>query len=289
MARVLLKSLGMRETFTQRNDDWSRSNPAQTNLRSRPPREPQPGTDRAREPHPRLNPLLPVFARVGLALLFAIVSAAPLRAQDRILLEEVLPALEGTELGALPVGDAPPPGSSRTVRRSEVLAALRAAGRSAQGLRIPRSVRVHREARELSSDELEALIRPAVTRSLGPCEVTELRVPNALTIPRGEVEVESTLRAPTRATSSVSGMVTLTAGGQRRRISVRARVSCPPPAVQPGSRVTVVAVVGPVRASAPGEARQPGRVGDVIRVHTTTTGRTLLARVIAPDTVEVVR
>ena len=51
----------------------------------------------------------------------------------------------------------------------------------------------------------------------------------------------------------------------------------------------MVAVVGPVRASAPGEARQPGRIGDVIRVHNAATGRTLMARVVAPDTVMVVR
>ncbi len=279
----------MRETFTQRNDGWRQANPAQPALRSRPPREPQPGTDRAREPHPRLNPLLQALSRVGLAILLAVVFATPLRAQDRILLHEVIPALEGTELGALPIGDAPPAGSSRMVRRSEVLAALRAARRSARGLRIPRSVRIRREARELSREDLKTLIRPAVVRGLDPCEVTELRVPAGLTIAHGEVGVESTLRAPVRAATSVSGIVTITAGRQQRRISVRARVTCPPPAVEPGSRVTVLAVVGPVRASAPGEARQPGRIGDVIRVHTIATGRTLLARVVAPDKVVVVR
>lgn len=289
MARLLLMFRDMRETFTQRTSDASPSNPAQTSARSRPPREPQPGTDRVREPHPRVNPLFKAFVRVGLAVLFAVVVTTPLHAQDRVVLGEILPALEGTELGALPVADAPPPGSSRMVRRSEVLAALRRAGRSARGLRIPRAVRVRREVRELSREDLEALVRPAVARDLAPCAITDLRVPATLTIAPGEVSVESNLRVPVRASTSVSGLVTLTAGGQRRRVSVRARVSCPPPAVEPGSRVTVVAVVGPVRASAPGEARQPGRVGDVIRVHNAATGRTLMARVVAPDTVMVVR
>jgi flagella basal body P-ring formation protein FlgA len=47
-------------------------------------------------------------------------------------------------------------------------------------------------------------------------------------------------------------------------------------------------VIGSVRASAPAEAKQPGRVGEIIRVTNRATGAALRARVIDAQTCEVV-
>jgi flagella basal body P-ring formation protein FlgA len=46
--------------------------------------------------------------------------------------------------------------------------------------------------------------------------------------------------------------------------------------------------VGHVKATAPAEARQPGRVGEIIRVTNRATGASLRARVLDARTVEVV-
>lgn len=225
-----------------------------------------------------------------LSLLLGLCFAAPTlaSAQDSILLSEVLPVLDGTPLGALEVAPAPPPGGSRTVRRSDVLAALSRAGRDSQGLAIPRRVVVRREARELSEGELRELVEPDVTIALSPCSVEELSLPNRVTLAQGEVDVEAHLTAPRRS-GNVSGVVTLHVGSRQRSLPIRARVSCPEPAIQPGARVRIVAVVGNVRASAPGEARQVGRVGDVIRVRNEITRGSVRARVLDAHTVEILR
>lgn len=214
--------------------------------------------------------------------------AAPASAQDRVLLSEIVPALDGTELGMLEVGDAPPPGSNRTVRRSEVLRALSQAARSPQGLSIPRATRISREARSLDEDALIALSREAVSRALSPCRVDEMSAPREISVTAGRLTVRADGEAPARS-GSVSAIVILEGAGREVRVPVRAQVSCPPPAIQPGSRVRINVTINNVRASAPGEARQPGRVGDLVRVTNTATRRTLVARVVDGGTVELLR
>jgi len=209
-------------------------------------------------------------------------------AQESVLLSEVLPVLDGTALGALEIAPAPPPGSSRTIRRSDVLAALAAAGRDARGLAIPRRVVIRREVHELSEDELREIVEPSLVDALSPCSVESLSLSSRITLPQGEVSVETHVTAPRRS-GSVSGIVRLTVGSRQRTVQVRVQVSCPEPAIQPGARVRIVVVVGNVRASAPGEARQVGRVGDVIRVRNSLTRGSVQARVLDAHTVEILR
>ncbi|MEM9070797.1 MAG: flagella basal body P-ring formation protein FlgA [Myxococcota bacterium] len=274
----------MRDSITRQTADRNPTTPMHP--RVRPPREPRPGVDRAREPRPTPNPLA---GRAGLAFIFAALFASPLHAQDTIRLAEVLPVLAGSELGDVEVADAPPPGQVRQVRRGQILRAIAEAGLSANGLRIPRSVTVRRGSQELDRDALERVIRPAVTTRLAPCAVESVRVPRTITLGEGEVRVQSEMRPPVRNRTSLSGMVTLSAGGVSRTVPVRVQLRCPPPVVQPGGRIRIVAQIGNVRATAPGEARQPGRIGDVIRVHNPATRRTLLARIVSESDAVVVR
>jgi hypothetical protein len=228
------------------------------------------------------------FPFAALLLLVATLVPSSASAQDSVLLSEVLPVLEGTALGTLEVAPAPPPGSSRTIRRSEVLVALRDAGRDASGLVIPRRVVIHRGARELSEDELREIVEPSLATALAPCRIEDISLPSRVTLAMGEVTVETHVTAPRRS-GNVSGVLTLRVGSRQRSVSVRARVNCPEPAIHPGARVRIVAVVGNVRASAPGEARQVGRVGDIIRVRNGITRNSIRARIIDANTVEIVR
>jgi flagella basal body P-ring formation protein FlgA len=71
-------------------------------------------------------------------------------------------------------------------------------------------------------------------------------------------------------------------------VPVIASLSCPPPEVAAGAQLIAVAQVGPVKATAPAEARQTGRVGEIIRITNRATGASLRARIINSRTVEIV-
>ena len=209
-------------------------------------------------------------------------------AQAKVLLHEIIPALAQSELGALEIGEAPAPGSSRTVRRREVLRALSAAGHSPRGLAIPRATRIRREEQVIEREQLARLIRPALERARAPWSVGQVRGQRSVTLPKGQVEVRTDARAPVRG-RSLGAFVELRVGGQSRRLPVRAALQCPDPTVKVGSRVRIVVQVGNVRATATGVARQAGRVGDLVKVSRSDGHTTLLARVLSEDEVELVR
>lgn len=209
-------------------------------------------------------------------------------AQERISLSEVIPALEGTEIGSIDLGEAPPPGAVRSISRTEVVAALRGAGRSADGLAIPRTSRIRREARELDAAQIESLARGAIREALEPCAIGELSIRSGATLPAGELSIRA--EGPARPETGAAVLtLLLEAGGRVTRVTAQARLTCPEAVITPGSRVTVRVAAGAVRASAYGTARQRGRVGDRVRVRVDATGALLDARVIDASTVEVIR
>lgn len=205
---------------------------------------------------------------------------------DRIHLSELVPALAGTELGAIDLGPAPPPGASRTVRRAEVLDALRRLGRSADGLALPRETRIARRAVRLSGDEIASRSRAAISEALSPCEVQSVAVSTSATLGEGDLEVD--VDGPARPDDGPSlVMLDLRTPGGTTHVPARVELRCPAPVVASGAEVTVVVRSGSVRVTAPGVARQAGRVGDEVRVRIGPTGALVTARVIDAETVEV--
>jgi len=176
----------------------------------------------------------------------------------------------------------------RVVRRSEVLSALRRAGREARGLSIPRATRVRREARRLEPTELQELSREAVAQSMAPCRVSNLEITNTATVATGELDITAEGTAPQRS-GRRNIMLVLRSGGRVVRIPARTELTCPAPVMRPGARIQIVARFGAVRATTSGTAAQPGRVGDIIRVRNPRSRQSLRARVIDAETVEVVR
>ena len=229
--------------------------------------------------------LLPLF------LVLALAGGDTARADEPtgdITLAEIVPMLEGSAHGAIVIAEAPAPGTTRVVRRSQVLAALRAAGVNPRGLAIPRSTRIERRPTELDGDALQARIGPAVARAFAPCELEGLRLPSHLSLPRGTIDVRVEGEAPVRS-SRVSGVAVVSAGGVERRLAFTARAECPPPAVSSGASLRLIVRVGNVVASAPGQASQNGRIGQVIRVRNLSTQRALMARIIDAENAEIVR
>jgi len=228
-----------------------------------------------------------LFAALAIASVIVVPSLAA--AQDRVTLDEVIPALSGTELGAMTLGAAPPPGSSRVVRRSEVLNALRREGRPTEGFVIPRSTRIHRGARVLNQSQLARLLTPSVAAAFAPCTVSELQLPETATLPTGGIDVRTDANRPSRS-GNASAIAVVSSGNRETRIPIRASVTCPAPAIEAGDRVEVVVAIGNVRASARGEARQPGRVGDTINVRIASGNRRAVsALVLNASTVEVIQ
>lgn len=227
---------------------------------------------------------------LGMLALYLPLSAAAVAAQERVLLQEIMPDLAGTPLGAVDVAPAPPPGSSLTLRRSDVLRALTQAGQrdSAKSLSIPRSMRVSRTLSNVSREVFAAEALAAVTEATIPCDLRDARYPSEVRLASGPRNFRAEFPGGLRS-GTLTGGVFVESGGRTIRVPVVVSLSCPPPEVSAGSLVTAVAVVGPVRASAPAEARQPGRRGEIIRVTNRATGASLRARVVDARTVEVVQ
>lgn len=208
--------------------------------------------------------------------------------RGRVFLSEIVPALSDTPIGAIDLGAAPAPGATRVVRRAEVLAALAHEGRSADGLAIPATTRIVRRAQVVAPDSLVSLATSELASTLAPCTVTQAVARSSATVGEGELTIHA--HGPTRP-SSGAVLVTLDveAGGVVTHVPVQADVSCPAPVVAPGREVEVRVVRGAVTATARGVVRQSGRVGDVVRVEVSATHRTIDARVLDADAVEVVR
>lgn len=221
-----------------------------------------------------------------LAAVFAVLSSGVASAQERITLAEIVPALTGTELGALDLGAAPAPGLARVVTRADVLAALSAAGRTANGLRIPRSVRIERVARRMSKDEVATLAMATLNEAVAPCTAGNVHVLDDVTVPASELQVD--VDAPARPVSGHAVVtIVLRSGSTVVRAPAQIALVCPAPVVSPGDDVRVVVALANVRASSDGRARQSGRVGDMVRVRVASTGAEVTGRVVDAHTVEV--
>jgi hypothetical protein len=207
---------------------------------------------------------------------------------DRVTLAMIVPALNGTELGALDLAAAPAPGESTVIRASDVKAKLKESGRDARGLLIPKSVRLVRKKRTLEAKELDALIKTALAPRVAPCNVEELSALTPVTLGEGEFELEAEAM-PRKQSGRTNASVTLIQGERKTRINLQAVLSCPEPVIQPGAQIRLVVNRGPVHVSAPGVANQPGRVGDEIRVTNSTSKKALIGRVIDAQSVEVVQ
>lgn len=145
-----------------------------------------------------------------------------------------------------------------------------------------------REARggRLAADDVRRLALPALETTFAPCTITEVHVQSALRLPRGTLTVTAEGVVPRRS-GRVPARVSFAVGDEITRINTSVTVDCPKPLVNPGDRVSIVAYAGAVRATAPGEATQTGRIGDMVRVRNLINGSSVMGRVAADGTVQV--
>jgi hypothetical protein len=209
-------------------------------------------------------------------------------AQDFVLLDEVMPELAGSELGELAVAPAPAPGAATVVRARDVRRALSDAGLTAEGLHIPASTRISRKLVRIPTDTLIDASRAELRAAIDPCSLQRVTSSKEVTLTEGPREISVEVKTPLRS-GRMSGAIVVESGHRSVRVPLSLNLTCPEPEITPGKQITLVVSIGNVRVSSPGEARQPGRKGEVIRVTSRATGAGLRGRVVNANTVEVVQ
>jgi hypothetical protein len=199
-----------------------------------------------------------------------------------------MPEFADSELGDLPVADAPALGTTLVVRRSDVLRALKNAGASTEGIAVPVVSRISRKLLRLSAEVVLAAAEQALGEAAQPCTIVRAKIPNEVSVSDGPRSLRAELGRAGRS-GMVSGSIIVQSAGREIRVPLTATLSCPEPDVSAGKQITIFAVYGNVTVSAPAEAKQNGRVGEVIRVQNRATGTALQARIIDPQNAEVVQ
>ncbi len=214
----------------------------------------------------------------------------------RIHLSDVSDGYDDGDLASLDLGPAPPPGNSRLMARAEVEEQLRAAGDDTKHLRMPASLRVKSAAKRWSTDELREALTPKVIGAL-PVGVRfkSSRLNRSLvTSPRVHVGEAHLPRIPKHV-----GELTLTASVDlvqddvtvvRVPITLTVEVSeaATLPAAAKGSRINLVIEHGAARVSALATAMSDTELGATGLFRVASTQRVLRARLISPDSAQVV-
>jgi hypothetical protein len=234
-----------------------------------------------------------------LATTFALSASAELSQTidtARIHLSDVSDGYDDGDLGSLDLGPAPPPGSSRLLSRGEVEDQLRAAGDDGKKLRMPASLRVKSAAKHWSVEELRDAVTPKLISAL-PTGVdfkgTKLNR-GLVTSPSVQIGEAHLPRIPKHI-----GELTVTATVDLlqddvtvMRVPVTLVVQVTELAAQPtaakGSRVNLVIEHGLARVTALATAMSDIELGATGLFRVAGTQRVLRARLLSPDSAQVV-
>lgn len=240
-----------------------------------------------------------LFARVTTALLFAATTAAaePTVTIDapRIHLGDIVSSASGA-LASADLGNAPPPGSSRLISRSEILRQLGRQGLEPKRVRLPSSVRVKSAARRIDRDHFAQMVALALGATLETgVDLVAVRPSRGIVVsPRARIARVMVPRLPRRTGNlKTTALVEIeTDGVVQRRVPVSIVLEIGEEAARPdvprGSRVTLVIARRSAEITMSGIALTDADVGDVVQFRVERTGKVLRARVRTPDSASVV-
>jgi hypothetical protein len=214
----------------------------------------------------------------------------------RIHLSDVSDGYDDGDLASLDLGPAPPPGNSRLLSRGEVEDQLRAAGDDGKSLRMPASLRVKSAAKRWSVEELRDALTPKLVSAL-PMGVNfkSAKLNRALvTSPSVRVGQAHLPRIPKHV-----GELTLTATVDLMQddvtvvrvpitLVVQVTEAATQPAVAKGARINLVIEHGAARVTALATAMSDTELGATGLFRVATTQRVLRARLLSPDSAQVV-
>jgi flagella basal body P-ring formation protein FlgA len=197
----------------------------------------------------------------------------------------------------LEIGAAPPPGSSRTIAKSEVQDAASRSGVSLTSVKLPAAVRVTSAAKRWSTEDLTNSALPALAQAL-PQGVSVKRaraLAKAVTSPSAVISAVRVPRLPRREGEYLTtAMIELSNDGQIvARIPLQLSLDISSAAAQPtvtkGSRMQLLIESGPARITATAIALSDGELGDTLQFRVATTQKILYGKVEAPTLARVVQ
>ena len=201
------------------------------------------------------------------------------------------------DLASLDLGPAPPPGSSRLLSRSEVEDQLHAAGDDGKSLRMPAVLRVKSAAKRWSVEELTDAVTPKLISALPSgvdfkssklnrgivtspsVQIGEAHLPR---IPKhvGELTVTATVDLLQDDVTVMRVPVTL--------VVQVTEAATKPTAVEKGARVNLVIEHGLARVTALATTMSDTELGATGLFRVAGTQRVLRARLLSPDSAQVV-
>ena len=201
------------------------------------------------------------------------------------------------ELPDLEIGAAPPPGSSRTIAKSEIVDAASKSGVSLKQLKLPLATRVTSAAKRWNTEELASAATPILLAAL-PVGVNIKRAratTKAITSPSAKLTAVRVPKLPRREGEYLTtATIELSNDGQivariPLSLSLDISASAALPAIGKGTRVQLMIESGPARISATAIALTDGEIGDTLQFRVASTQKILYGKVIDPTLALVVQ
>jgi hypothetical protein len=186
----------------------------------------------------------------------------------------------------LEIGASPPPGSSRTIAKSEIQNAADKNGVNLRSLKLPAAVRVTSAAKRWSTEDLANAALPTLQQAL-PLGVTIKRAratSKAVTSPSASITAVRVPRLPRREGEHLTtAIIELSNEGQivarvPFQLSLEISSGAAQPAVTKGTRVQLMIESGPARITATAIALSDGELGDTLQFRVATTQKSCSAR-----------
>jgi flagella basal body P-ring formation protein FlgA len=211
-------------------------------------------------------------------------------------LSDVLTELPA-EVPDFELGAAPPPGTSRTIAKSEIIDAASKSGISLKQLKLPLAVRVTSAAKRWSTEELSSAAAPSLASAL-PLGVTVKRakaLAKVVTSPSAVISAVRVPKLPRREGECLTtAMIELSNDGQivariPLQLSLDISSAAALPTITKGTRVQLMIESGPARITATAIALSDGELGDTLQFRVASTQKILYGKVEQPTLARVVQ
>jgi hypothetical protein len=214
----------------------------------------------------------------------------------RVHLSDVLSELPA-EVPDFELGAAPPPGTSRTIARSEIIDAAASSGISLKPLTVPLAVRVTSAAKRWSTEELSNAAAPTLANAL-PLGVTVKRakaISKAVTSPSATISAVRVPKLPRREGEYLTtATIELSNDGQivariPFQLSLDISSAAALPTITKGTRMQLMIESGPARITATAIALSDGELGETLQFRVASTQKILYGKVEGPTLARVVQ
>jgi hypothetical protein len=214
----------------------------------------------------------------------------------RVHLSDVLSELPA-EVPDFELGAAPPPGTSRTIARSEIIDAAASSGISLKPLKLPLAVRITSAAKRWSTEELSNAAAPTLANAL-PLGVTVKRakaISKAVTSPSATISAVRVPKLPRREGEYLTtATIELSNDGQivariPFQLSLDISSAAALPTITKGTRMQLMIESGPARITATAIALSDGELGETLQFRVASTQKILYGKVEGPTLARVVQ